>query len=257
MAKSNVSVKMEGSIGIITLNNPKSLNALDSKMLQDLSISLSKLAVDDQLRVLIITGAGRAFVAGADISSMELMSSEDAYEFAKLGSDVFMQIHEFPSPVIAAINGYALGGGCELALACDIRIASDKAKIGQPEVSLGIIPGFSGTIRLPKITNMAIAKELIFTGKIIDAQTALDFGLITKVVPHSQLMENSIETAKLIANNSPNAVSLAKKALNSLNRGCLFDAIELENQYFSRCFANKEQKEGMRAFLEKRKPLFN
>ncbi len=178
MDRSNVSVKIEESIGIITINNPESLNALDSKTLNDLSTSLSKLALDCKLRSLIITGTGRAFIAGADISAMESMTPDKALEFAKQGSNVFMQIQEFPSPVIAAINGYALGGGCELSLACDIRIASEDAKIGQPEVSLGIIPGFSGTVRLPEIIGIAAAKEMILTGRIIDAQTAFSIGLV-------------------------------------------------------------------------------
>lgn len=256
MDRSNVSVKIEESIGIITINNPESLNALDSKTLNDLSTSLSKLALDCKLRSLIITGTGRAFIAGADISAMESMTPDKALEFAKQGSNVFMQIQEFPSPVIAAINGYALGGGCELSLACDIRIASEDAKIGQPEVSLGIIPGFSGTVRLPEIIGIAAAKEMILTGRIIDAQTAFSIGLVNKVVPSDQLMNISLQMAKSIGNNSPNAVSLAKKALNSFKRIPLSEAIQFENQFFAHCFVSHEQKEGMRAFIEKRKPSF-
>jgi enoyl-CoA hydratase len=257
MDKSNVSVKIEGFTGIITIDNPESLNALDNRTLDSLSTHLSELAADKSLRALIIIGTGRAFIAGADISAMENMTPDDAKKFAEQGSQVFMQIQDFPTPVIAAINGYALGGGCELSLACDIRIASENAKIGQPEVSLGIIPGFSGTVRLPEIIGIAAAKEMIFTGKIIDASTALSIGLVNKVVPADHLMDVALETAKSIGDNSPHAVSLSKKALNSFTRLSFSEAVKIENQYFSLCFANKEQQEGMRAFMEKRKPSFN
>jgi len=251
-----VLVNTENSICTITLNNPSALNALNSEMLDSLSYTIDKIGQDNSILVVIITGAGRSFVAGADIQTMAQMNAEQGREFGIKGTSLFSKIENFSKPVIAAVNGYALGGGCELALACDIRIASEKAKFGQPEVTLGITPGFSGTVRLPSIVGIAKAKELIFTGKIIDATEALNIGLVNMVVPAESLMEKAKEMALTIASNSPTAVKYSKISLNTTSKMATQEAIKMENILFALCFSTQDQKEGMQAFIEKRKAIF-
>ena len=248
-------INTEDSICTITLNNPTALNALNSEMLDNLSTLIDKIEVDNSILVVIITGAGRSFVAGADIQAMAQMNSEQGRVFGIKGTSLFSKIENLSKPVIAAVNGYALGGGCELALACDIRVASDKAKFGQPEVTLGITPGFSGTVRLPSTVGIAKAKELIFTGKIIDASEALNIGLVNMVVPAESLMEKAKEMALTIASNSPSAVKYSKLSLITSSKICSEEAIKMENNLFALCFSTEDQKEGMQAFLEKRKPI--
>ena len=251
-------IKIEHTQGItiLKISAPKSLNALNSNILKELRDCVSDL--DAATRVLIITGDGeKSFVAGADISEMAHLNEAQGYEFGRLGAQVFRAIETLPIPVIAAVNGFALGGGCELAMACDIRIASSKAKFGQPEVGLGIIPGFSGTYRLPKIVGQGHAKEMIYTGKVIRADEALRIGLVNAVYEPEQLMEKAVEMAQMMLHNAPVAISLAKQ---SINEGYDLDAdaaIALENKLFGKCFATSDQKEGMDAFLNKRQAEFN
>ena len=208
-------------------------------------------------RVLIITGDGeKSFVAGADISEMVHLNEAQGHEFGRLGAQVFRKIEVLPIPVIAAVNGFALGGGCELAMSCDIRICSANAKFGQPEVGLGIIPGFSGTYRLPKLIGQGYAKEMIYTGKVIRSDEALRIGLVNAVYEPAELMGKAMEMAAMMLKNAPVAIGLAKQ---SINEGYDLDAdgaIALENKLFGKCFATADQKEGMDAFLNKREATF-
>ncbi|MBE8539321.1 enoyl-CoA hydratase-related protein [Geoglobus acetivorans] len=244
----------DGDVAILTLNRPEKLNALDSKTRMELKQALDE--VEQKARVLIITGSGKAFAAGADINELLQRTSLDSMEAAKLGSELFNRIEELDIPVIAAINGYALGGGCELAMACDIRIASRRAKFGQPEINLALIPGAGGTQRLPRLVGIGMAKKLILTGEIIDAETALRIGLVEEVVEEDRLMDRAAEIAEKIAEKSPVAVKFAKKAINSARSMSLPDGLKYELTLFSMLFSTHDAREGMRAFLEKRKPEF-
>lgn len=244
----------EGVVGL-TIASPATLNALNSAILAELDAFLDSLDLD-ATRVLVITGEGKAFVAGADISEMAHLSEEEGLVFAQKGSSVFRKIEELPFPVIAAVNGFALGGGCELAMACDIRIASAKARFGQPEVGLGIIPGFCGTYRLAKLVGQGIAKELIYTGRMIDADEAFRIGLVNCVAAPDDLAEAVDRTVSAILKNAPIAVSYAKTCINENYDLDIDESIALENQYFAKCFATADQKEGMDAFLHKRPAAF-
>lgn len=250
----NIVIDKEGSVAIIKMNRPAAMNALNSETLGELKEAFARLKDDDGVKVVIITGEGKAFVAGADIAEMKDMTGDQAKEFSKTGQKVFSKIAKMKKPVIAAVNGFALGGGCELAMACDIRIASEKAKLGQPEVNLGVIPGFAGTQRLSRLVGAAKAKELIFTADMVDAQTALSIGLVNQVVPPEQLMDVCMEMANKIASKGPVAVRLAKKVINEGIEEKLDKGSEFETDEFGECFAKGEAKEGMTAFLEKRKP---
>ncbi len=242
-------------ITVLKISAPKSLNALNSTILKELDDFVGHL--DAQTRVLIITGDGeKSFVAGADISEMALLNEPQGQEFGRLGAQVFRRIELLPIPVIAAVNGFALGGGCELAMACDIRIASSKAKFGQPEVGLGIIPGFSGTYRLPKLIGQGYAKEMIYTGKVIRADEALRIGLVNAVYEPEELMGKAMEMAAMMLKNAAIAIRLAKQSINEGYDLDADDAIALENKLFGQCFATKDQKEGMDAFLNKRPAAF-
>ncbi len=248
-------VEHNGGITVMKVSAPKSLNALNSTILKEMDDFIDHL--DKATRVLIITGDGeKSFVAGADISEMAHLNEQEGFEFGRLGAQVFRKIELLPTPVIAAVNGFALGGGCELAMSCDIRIASSKAKFGQPEVGLGIIPGFSGTHRLPKLIGQGYAKEMIYTGKVIRADEALRIGLVNAVYEPEELMDKAMEMAQMMLKNAPVAIRLAKQ---SINEGYDLDAdgaIGLENKLFGQCFATRDQKEGMDAFLNKRKADF-
>ncbi len=248
-------VERNEGITVMKISAPKSLNALNSTILKEIDDFIGSL--DATTRVLIITGDGeKSFVAGADISEMAHLDEPQGFEFGRLGAQVFRRIETLPIPVIAAVNGFALGGGCELAMSCDIRIASNKAKFGQPEVGLGIIPGFSGTYRLPKLIGQGYAKEMIYTGKVIRADEALRIGLVNAVYEPEELMDKAMEMAQMMFKNAPVAISLAKQ---SINEGYDLDAdgaIGLENKLFGKCFATSDQKEGMDAFLNKRKAAF-
>ena len=248
-------IERQDGITVMKISAPKSLNALNSTILKEIDSFVSGL--DNTTRVLIITGDGeKSFVAGADISEMAHLNEPQGFEFGRLGAQVFRKIETLPIPVIAAVNGFALGGGCELAMACDIRIASVKAKFGQPEVGLGIIPGFSGTHRLPKLIGQGYAKEMIYTGKVIRADEALRIGLVNATYEPEELMDKALEMAAMMLKNAAIAIRLAKQ---SINEGYDLDAdgaIALENKLFGQCFATKDQKEGMDAFLNKRKADF-
>ena len=246
----------QGHICIIRINNPDSLNALNSAILNELDIAFTEISHDNELYCVIITGEGRAFVAGADISQMKTMNAIEGKSFGEHGAAVFRKIEQLNKPVIAAINGFALGGGCELAMCCDIRIASSKAKFGQPEVGLGITPGFSGTQRMTRLVGAGKAKELIFTGNIINANEAKEIGLVNQVTEPEKLMETALEMAKKIASNAQLAVAFSKEAIERGQQADMDTAIEIEASLFGLCFATQDQKEGMAAFLEKRKPVF-
>lgn len=242
-------------VRILTISAPKSLNALNSKILSELDSYVD--SIEPEVRVLVITGDGeKSFVAGADISQMRNLNEKEAFEFSKLGASVFKKIEDLQIPVIAAVNGFALGGGCELALSCDIRYASDNARFGQPEVGLGILPGFSGSYRLPKIVGQGMAKELIYSGKVIKADEALRIGLVNRVLPQAELLPAVLKLAGSICACAPIAVGYAKESINrnfDLNAD---EAILLENELFAKCFNSEDQKEGMGAFLEKRPAVF-
>ncbi|MHB8926183.1 MAG: enoyl-CoA hydratase-related protein [Bacillota bacterium] len=247
----------EATVTILTIDRQSALNALNARVLQELLAGVREFEADPEARVMIITGAGeKAFVAGADIAAMSKMSVREGREFADLGQSVFSAIENTPKPVIAAINGYALGGGCELAMACDIRIASEKAKIGQPEVNLGIIPGFGGTQRLPRLVGRGKAKELIFSAVALDAASAEKIGLVDAVVPADQLLAKVRELAALIASKGPVAVSLAKAAINRGLDVDLQSGLAYEAAVFGECFSTEDQREGMEAFLSKKKAEF-
>ena len=240
----------------MSINRPEALNALNTETLQDLDKAMEIIEKDEEIHIVILTGEGRAFVAGADIGEMKDMDVFQAREFADLGLGVFRKIELMEKPIIAAINGFALGGGCELSMCCDIRIASEKAKFGQPEVGLGIIPGFAGTQRLSRLVGMGRAKELIFTTDMINAEEAYRIGLVNKVVPVDKLMEEALAMAKSISEKGQIAVRFAK---TSINRGIDVDmetAMAIERDLFGLCFATEDQKEGMTAFLEKRNPNY-
>lgn len=239
-------------IRLLTINKPQSLNALDSEVLGELGAAVADIASDESVRAVIITGEGRAFVAGADISEMVHKDPMQGLAFGKAGAEVFRAIEQLPMPVIAAVNGFALGGGCELAMACDLRIASAKAKFGQPEVGLGIIPGFSGTQRLPRLVGPAKAKELIYTGEVIRADEALRIGLVNKVVEPEALMDEALALAGKIAAQAPVAVKLAKKAIDTGLQSDIDTGIAIENDLFAICFSTPDQKTRMEAFLNKK-----
>jgi len=248
-------IENEGGITTLKISAPKSLNALNSTILKELGDFVEN--IGSTTRVLIITGDGeKSFVAGADISEMANLNEQEGYEFGKLGAKVFRAIELLPIPVIAAVNGFALGGGCELAMACDIRVCSSNAKFGQPEVGLGIIPGFSGTYRLPKLIGQGYAKEMIYTGKVIRADEALRIGLVNAVFEQSELIEKVMEMATMIIKNAPVAISLAKQSINEGYDLDADEAIAHENRLFGKCFATQDQKLGMDAFLNKRKATF-
>ena len=245
-----------GHIAKVTINRPEALNALNSSILQELNLVLAQIEEDKTLRVVIFTGSGRSFVAGADIKEMQNLDSLQAREYAELGLSTFRRVEELSIPVIAAVNGFALGGGCELALACEIRYASEKAKFGQPEVGLGITPGFGGTQRLSRVVGLSQAKEMIYTGKVIGAEEALAIGLVNKVFTVETLEEETMKLAETIARQSKTAVEYAKVSINSGYDTTLANSFEYEKNLFSLCFSTSDQKEGMQAFIEKRKPQF-
>ena len=240
-------------IPIVKLDNPP-MNAICTELLDSLEETLNLLEDDEGIQVVIIEGVGKAFVAGADISEMNEMSPEEAEKFSKKGQELFNKIENFPVPVIAAVDGYALGGGMELAMACDLIIASDRSVFGQPEVSLGIIPGFGGTQRLPRIIGIKKAKELIFTGKKIGAKEAYEIGLINKLVDPENFMEEVMKLSKSISKNGPLAVKYAKRAINEGTQ--LDNRLDKEVEMFKKCFETEDQKIGMDAFLNKKDPEF-
>ena len=256
MTYKNLLVEKKDGVGIIKINRPKVLNALNTETIRELLDAVSELEDDKKIKAAILTGEGKAFIAGADIKQMKDMTPLEAKEFSELGHRLPRMIEESRLPFIAAVNGYALGGGCEVMMACDICIASKNAKIGQPEINLGIHPGFGGTQRLPRIVGSMKAKELLLTGRNMDAQEAYEMGLVNKVVDDEMLMDEVEKLAKDISRKSGVQSSFIKALVN---KGSLIDlnsACDLEISYFSASFSTYDQKEGMAAFLEKRKPNF-
>lgn len=251
-----LSVRIDNHIATITVDRPDALNALNPQLLTELSIAVADLEGHDEVGIVILTGAGKAFVAGADIVEMQGMNPGDAAAFASYGGDVGRAIEESGMAYIAAVNGFALGGGCELALACDFIYASSKAKLGQPEVKLGVIPGFGGTQRLARRVGVAKAKELVFTGDIVGAEEALRIGLVDKVVEPQELVETAFATAERILGNGPLAVAAAKRAIHEGQSMTLEQGNRLEQLAFANLFSTDDQGEGMTAFLEKRQPEF-
>lgn len=250
----NIQFEKKGSVGIITISRPKALNALNSQTLLELNQAIDKVSNDKDIYCLVITGEGeKAFVAGADIAEMKNMNVIEARSFGILGNKVFRKIELLEIPVIAAVNGFALGGGCELALSCDIRIASENAKFGQPEVGLGITPGFGGTQRFARAAGIAKAKEMLFTGSNINAEDALKIGLVNKVVLKENLMDETIRMAQRIASNAPIAVKLCKAAINRGAQADIDTALNYESEVFAQCFSSQDQKDAMTAFVEKKK----
>ena len=249
-----VKYETNGAVGLITINRPEALNALNGVMLAELDQLFDQIELE-VVRCLVITGAGdKAFIAGADVAEMSEMDQAEAKLFGETGNSLFSKIEKFPVPVIAAINGYALGGGNELSLSCDIRICSQNAVFGQPEAGLGITPGFGGTQRLARVIgSKSKAKEILFTCRNIKANEALEIGLVSAVYPSESLMEEALKIAARIASHAPIAVRNIKKAVNEGLDMSIDDAIKREIELFSACFATEDQKEGMQAFLEKRK----
>ena len=243
----------DGMIAILTINRPKALNALNSQVLEELDKTLDSIDIN-KIRALILTGAGeKSFVAGADIGEMSSLSKKEGEAFGKKGNDVFRKLETFPIPVIAAINGFALGGGCEISMSCDIRICSDNAIFGQPEVGLGITPGFGGTQRLARLVGEGMAKQMIYTARNIKADEALRIGLVNSVYPQAELLVNAKKLAQTIANNAPIAVRNCKKAINEGMQVDMDKAIVIEEKLFGDCFETEDQKAGMGNFLEKDK----
>ncbi len=244
-------------IATVTINRPEKLNALNAQAKSELREVFSQIKTDNNVDVVILTGAGeKAFVAGTDIKELTSLNSESGKEFSAQGQEVFDSIENLGKPVIAAINGYALGGGCELALACHIRIASENAKFGQPEVNLGIIPGYGGTQRLARLVGRGRAMEMILTGNQIDAQEALRIGLVNKVVPQAELRASATAMAQLLASKGQIAIRMALKAVNMTQETTLSDGQKLEASLFGVCCGTEDFKEGTTAFLEKRKAVF-
>ena len=241
---------------ILTIAREQALNALGSEVLNELHHAVQEVELDDSIRAVILTGAGKAFVAGADIAEMTGKNSRQALEFAQRGAQLGAAIEAADVPFIAAVNGFALGGGCELALACDFIYASETARFGQPEVKLGVIPGFGGTQRLPRRVGVGKAKELIFTGAIIKAADALQIGLVDRICPANELLELANETAAQIASNGPLAIGVAKHVIHQGLSMNLEQGIELEMHSFASLFGTADQHEGMSAFIEKRQPKF-
>ena len=248
-----VEVTKQGNVGIVTMNRPEALNALSSQVFADLTTALDVVEKDDEIYVVIITGAGRSFVAGADIGEMATMNVEEGLAFSELGNNLMMRVDLFSKPTIAAVNGFALGGGCELALAADIRVASEKAKFGQPEVGLGIIPGFGGTQRMARIIGTGAAMELIYTADTIDAKRALEIGLVQHVVPAEEMMAFALEMANKIASKAQVAIRTSKMAIRRGIDCDISTAATYEALAFATCFATEDQKDAMKAFVEKRK----
>jgi enoyl-CoA hydratase len=252
MNTDEIKIEKKKEIGIIIFNKP-SMNLLDTKMLLLMEDSLDEFENDDKIRAVIITGE-KNFCAGADIKEMKEKHPEEAEAFSRLGHRVFNRVENMGKPVIAAVKGYALGGGCELALACDLRIAGESAKLGLPEINLGLIPGFGGTQRLTRLVGIGNAKEMIFTGRSIDAKEALSIGLVNDVVRDEELMDKAEEMAAVLAQKSPINIKIAKSLINKnleIKKG-----LEMEIVSFSECFASQDHLEGINAFLEKRKPRF-
>jgi len=252
-----IKIDISNYIATIIINRPDALNAMNKVVVAELKKAIEECETNDNVGVIIITGTGdKAFIAGADIKAMQKMSGREALEFSREGQEMTMVIENSPKPVIAAINGFALGGGCEIALACDMRIASENAKFSQPEVALGIIPGWGGTQRLPRLIGKGRAIEMITGGKMIDAEEALRIGLVNHIVPQSDLLDETLLLAKSIIKNGPAAVASSLKCIHEGFDKDLENGLDIELNAFAELFETDEQREGTTAFVEKRKPNF-
>lgn len=257
MAYTSIELVCSDGVATLTFNRPNALNALNAILLEEFADALESIKNDETVRVLILTGAGeKAFVAGADITEIATLTPLGAKKFAQCGQEVISKLQGLAIPVIAAVNGYALGGGCEMALACDFIYASDKAVFGLPEISLGVIPGFGGTQRLPRLIGANRAKEMIFTGKHLTAAEAKEIGLVNKIFAPAELMPAATETAKLIATKGKASLCAAKQTVNQGLNADLATGLAIERDAFALCLASPDAKEGTGAFLEKRKPVF-
>ncbi len=257
MNYSNIIFRVEDGIGTIIFNRPKALNALNSELLEEFSCALDEISGNEDIRVLILTGAGeKSFVAGADITELAKFNSLEGKIFAKKGQSIISKLQELSIPVIAAVNGFALGGGSEIALACDFIYASEKAMFGFLEINLGIIPGFGGTQRLPRLIGINKAKEMIFTGSMIAASEALGIGMVNRVVAPEALMDETVKTAKTIASKGKVSLRAAKQAINGGINADLATGCRIEADSFALCMSSRDAKEGTSAFLEKRKAVF-
>lgn len=245
----NVILKQVGNIAVLSINRPDVLNAIDKEVLKELNFAIELISENDDIKVAVVTGEGKSFSAGADISQMINYSSEQGRSFIKKGQDVFRKIEVLEKPMIAAVNGFALGGGCELAMSCDIRIAEEGAKFGHPEVNLGIIPGFGGTQRLVRLAGRGKAKELIYTGEIIDANEAERIGLVERVVPKGKLIEEAMDLASKISSKKQIAIKYAKTVMTIGTETDIDTALEIERDAIGLCFASGEQKAPMAKFL--------
>ena len=256
MEYENIIFEKKNGIGYVTVNRPEALNALNDSVIEELDSVFRAIDRDDEVRVVIITGAGRAFVAGADIAQMSRLDGSEGRVMSMRGQKVMEFIEFMDKPVIAAVNGFALGGGNELSMACDIRIASETAKFGQPEVNLGIIPGYGGTQRLPRLVGRGMAKKLIYSAEIIDAEEAYRIGLVDEVVPADQLMDTAAKLAETIASKAPIAVKMAKAAINNGMNTDLKTGVQFEAEAYTSTFVSEDRVEGMKAFVENRPAEF-
>lgn len=257
MEYKNIMFGVEGSVAVVTLNRPEVLNALNEETMKELGSAMSECKQDGTVRVVILTGVGdKAFIAGADINEFVGKSPAMIMGFAELGHNVVRIMETMGKPIVAAVNGYALGGGLEISMACDMRFASDKARFGQPEILLGLIPGMGGTQRLSRLVGIGLARELIMSGEQVTAQRAYEIGLVNRVFPAEQLMEETKKFAQRLAGLPPFALRMAKYAINYGYDLALENANSLELQCFSQCWSTEDLKEGVAAFLEKRKPIF-
>ncbi|MDP6169396.1 MAG: enoyl-CoA hydratase-related protein [Candidatus Marinimicrobia bacterium] len=252
-----INKKVVDQIGILTVDREDALNAMNPAVLKELDQSIKEYISEQEVGVIIITGVGdKAFIAGADIKLMQNLDTKGGLEFGRLGQEVTMTIEDSPKPVLAAVNGFALGGGCEIAMACHVRYASENAKFGQPEVKLGLIPAWGGTQRLPRIVGKGNATELIIGGHMINADEALRIGLVNKVFPQENLMDETVDFAKTILNNGPDCLAESLRCINDAAGHSLIDGLNIEVEAFSELFGTDETKEGLSAFVEKRRPRF-
>jgi enoyl-CoA hydratase len=257
MEYKNIIFQVEGGVALLTFNRPKALNAMDSVTMTELAAAVSVCKTDDNIKVLVLTGAGdKAFVAGADISEMQNLRPKDALAFMELGHETMRSLETMPKPSIAAVNGFALGGGTEISMSCDIRFASENARFGQPEILIGLIPGWGGTQRLPRLIGFGRAKELILGGEQIDAKRAYEIGLVNRLYPPDQLMAETMKYAQKLAKLPGFALKMAKHSINYGYDLSLDHGNRLEMECCAQCFSTDDQKEGMGAFLEKRKPVY-
>ena len=255
MAYENILVETRGKVGLITLNRPKALNALSPDLMRELGEALTSFGADDNIGAVVITGNEKAFAAGADIKAMKDWSYMDVYQSDYITAE-WETINRIRKPVIAAVAGYALGGGCELAMMCDFILAADTAKFGQPEINLGVLPGAGGTQRLPRFVGKAKAMEMVLTGRMMDAAEAERCGLVSRVLPPERLLEEAMKTAEKICELSLPVVMLAKESVNRAFETTLSEGVRFERRLFHSCFAIEDQKEGMAAFVDKRKAAF-